>query len=360
MQSNSSTAIDMYVTHLDNLSRFISIFVSLFYLIVGNVGNSVKVLFFLQKPLRSCPCVVYILAATISNFITINNIPILKLLSNLYPSNRWIYITFGWSLSTNTTVAESFPHSQTAINACKIRNFLHLWSTDVSCQSLLFASFNRFCLSLTRKHPRKNIRLADFFCRFSTAYKITLITSVLWALVSLHHLFNFTVTSNACVPRNAFLWTIWISGVHCTILSGLMILFSTLTLINIQKRSTFPRRRSRSHFEMTPVSMELRQHDRDDWTYNHHVETQITAMIITEIVIRILTSLPNGAYVMFRLLTTRRERSATQVARENFIELLVRITMYFEPSCGFYIYFFSLTTLRKRFCNILLQKMRCR
>jgi len=358
MHSNSSTAADMYIAHLEKLSRFISIFASLFYLIIGNVGNLVKVLFFLQKPLRSCPCTVYMLAATISNFIIINNIPMLKLISNLYPSNKWIHMTFGWSLPKNTTLEESFLYSQTTINLCKSRNYLHMWSADVSCQLLLFASFNRFCMSLKRRNREKNHRLSDFFCRFSVAYKMTLFTSVLWALISLHHLFNITVTSNACIPQNILLWSAWISGVHCCILSGLMVLFSALTLINMRKSSAFIRR-FHNRDNIMPILMQTRQHYSDDWTNSHRVEAQITSMIIMEIVVRILTALPNAGYVMFRFMTAAHERSATQMARENLIELFVRITMYFESSCGFYIYFFTLTTLRQRFCHSVLQKMRC-
>lgn len=280
-----------------------------------------------------------------------------KLFSNLYPSDRWIHMTFGWSYPKNMTLTEPFLYSQRTINLCKTRNYLHMWSADVSCQLLLFASFDRFCMNLKKRNRRKNHRLTDFFCCFSISYKITLFTAVFWALISLHHFFNFIVTSNACIPRNTLLWSAWIFGVHCFFLSGLMILFSALTLINMKKRSAFIRR-SHNRVKMMPIFMQARQRYSNDWPNSHHVEAQITSMIIMEIVVRILTALPNAAYVMFRFMTVAHERSARQMAREDLIELLVRITMYFEPSCGFYIYFFTLTTLRQRFCHIVLQKMK--
>ena len=52
------------------------------YLIFGNIGNIFKVLFFLQKPLKRCPCTIYILCGTIGHFFTLNNIPLLNLLLN--------------------------------------------------------------------------------------------------------------------------------------------------------------------------------------------------------------------------------------------------------------------------------------
>ena len=81
-------------------------------------------------------------------------------------------------------------------------------------------------------------------------------------------------------------------------------------------------------------------------------------MIIAEIVLALLIFLPYVIYVIYRSMTVINERSAIQKAQENLIELFVRMTMYFEPSCGFYVYLFTLKTLKKRFFKILLVKLR--
>ena len=67
--------------------RYFNISINFFYLIFGNIGNLFKVAFFLQKPLRSLPSTVYILFATFSDFITLNNLPVLQLLIQLSIQN---------------------------------------------------------------------------------------------------------------------------------------------------------------------------------------------------------------------------------------------------------------------------------
>lgn len=81
-------------------------------------------------------------------------------------------------------------------------------------------------------------------------------------------------------------------------------------------------------------------------------------MIITEIIVTILTTLPYATYVLYQAMRVEREQSSHSLAKEDFIEQLVRLTIYLEPSCGFYIYLFTLTTLRKRFVGIILNKLR--
>jgi hypothetical protein len=352
-----STTTDIDVARLEDILRRLTIYISLFYLICGNLGNLFKVFFFLQRPLKSCPCTVYILTATFSDFITLNNIPMLKLLYNLFPSSKWINISFGWSLSSNTTMVHSFRPSQMAINMCKTRSYLHMWSTDISFQLLLFASINRFCFSWRKASRMKNQRFINFFCNLSNTYKISLFICVFWSLVSLHHIFNFTVISNTCVPRHAVLWTVWMSAVHC-FQSVLMILFGVLTLILRRKATVISRRHCRYCHERTPIFVRICQQCLDGRKEHYHVEAQLTSMIIAEIVLALLTSLPYAIYVVYRLMTAANQRSAIQKAQENLIELFMRMTMYFESSCGFYVYLFTLKTLKRRFVMILLSKLR--
>jgi hypothetical protein len=141
-----------------------------------------------------------------------------------------------------------------------------------------------------------------------------------------------------------------------------MIVFGTLTVMNMRKSSASLRHQSQTDRKMLSMLTEERQECCNDQSYRHHIETQLTRMTITEILLTVLTSLPYAVYVMFRLLTAANEnnRSTETIARDKFIELLTQLTMYFEPSCGFYIYFFTLTTLRERFLHTVLQNIRVR
>ena len=134
----------------------------------------------------------------------------------------------------------------------------------------------------------------------------------------------------------------------------LMILFGTLTLKNIRTLPTFRYFNSRRHYQnrqfvqMCHLCIDGRR------SAQHQIETQLTLMIIAEIIVTILTSFPYAAYHLYRLLTISTwAHGAKDPNKAKFIEFLIRITVYLEPSCGFYIYLMTLTTLRKRFSNVI-------
>jgi hypothetical protein len=352
MNLNISTMGNFDIIHFENVSHYISTCKFIFYLIFGNIGNIFKILFFLQKPLKRCPCTIYVLFATISDFFTLNNIPLLNLLSN-----DWMIISFGplsssSSFLNETIIQNSFIPSEYSIKMCKIRNYFHMWSSNFSSQVLLLASINRFYMTIKKKNPQQKQHLTDFFSTLSSAYILCSITCVIWALISLHHLFNITIKYNICTSQNTILWTIGIVSLYiCQ--SILMIIFGTLTILYRQGRSIWIPRRCQNHHEMIPMFNQLCQYCRNERSERHHVEIQLTSMIITEIILVILTLLPYTIYIVYRLIS----RNSIELMHENIIERLIQLTIFFEPSCGFYIYLFSLTTLKKRFLNIIRRRI---
>jgi hypothetical protein len=353
MSFNISTTNNLDIKHFENISHSISTYTFIFYLIFGNIGNLFKILFFLQKPLKRCPCTIYILFATISHFFTLNNIPLLNLLSN-----EWLILSFGPTSSfLHETVAQnSFIPSEYSIKMCKIRNYFHMWSSNTSLQVLVLASLNRFLMTLRTKNRLEKQCLRDFFSSLSTAYILCLITCIFWALISLHYLFNTTIKYNICTPKNTILWAIGLSSIYIS-QSILMITFGTLTILSRQERAIWIHRRCRNHHEMIPMFNQLCQYCCHQRSERHHVEIQLTSMIITEIILVVLTLLPYTIYIVYRLITVGKKRNSIELMYENFIERLIQLTIFFEPTCGFYIYLFSLTTLKKRFLNILRRKL---
>ncbi len=230
-----------------------------------------------------------------------------------------------------------------------------MWSTDVSIQLLVFASINRYFTSLKKLKKHTNKRFTTTFCKFSNAVKISLSTYIIGALISIHHYFNFTVLSNFCMPKYFILWATWILDAHCLIPTIFMIIFSTLTLINVRKSSSSLTRHygntSKRKFSIPKRRRKLHKIEPN----HHHIEHQLTSMIITEIILTILTSLPYAIYVTYQAM---RKENFKNLERLDLIEQLMSSTVYLEPSCGFYIYLFTLTTLRKRFIQLLLKKIR--
>jgi hypothetical protein len=351
---NNQTEDDPYI-------RYFNIYINLFYLIVGNTGNLFKVAFFLQKPLRSLPCTVYILVSTFSDFITLNNLPVLQLLIHLYPNYHWITVTVDLSNYRNETALLSYSVSTYDITMCKIRSYLHMLSTDLSFHMLLFASINRYYSSHHRKKRQNNTHcFIRCFCDHPNVYKLCSISSIIIAFLSLQHLFNFTVhfPSEGCVPNNRMLWVIWISSFHCFILPILMIIFGILTLRSIRYLPIFSH-----YFQRLQHHRQQRKHrfieicSHCENSNENRIDRQLTSMIIGEVFITNLTSLPYGIYAFYHLIRISQKRTMINPNESVWISLLIRTTMYFEPSCGFYIYLMTLTTLRKRFCKMFIRKI---
>ena len=348
--------------HLNSFLRYLNINLNLFYLIFGNLGNLLKVAFFLQKPLRTLPCSIYILSATISDFIKLNNLPVRQLLTSLYPEYYSIQLIVDWSSFRNDSFS-LIEHRQYSISTydlvmCKFRSYLHMFSTDLSSQMLLFASINRFCFSYSRRNRhRSEWYFNQLFSHFPNVHRLCYISSSFCAVISIHHLFNFTVVSPAegCLPRNNLLWTGWIIAIHCFLLPILMTTFGFLTLRNLGHSTVFhsclsPRRRIKRDQFTSMCSHCLRCRN----SIQRRIDTQLTSMIITEILVTICTSLPYGTYAFYHLIYGIHFQSTH---RTEWIAFFIRLSMYFEASCGFYIYLITLTTLRKRFCRTFIEKI---
>jgi hypothetical protein len=373
-------------TEDDPSIRYFSIYVNLFYLIFGNIGNLFKIAFFLQKPLRSLPCSIYILFSTFCNFITLNNLPVLQLLIYLYPNYHWIKVTVDWAIHQNGTITSSNSVSTHDLIICRLRTYLHMLSTDLSFQMLLFASINRFCTTYRRKRGQNKTNfLIRYFCDYPNVYKLCIILSIISILLSLQHVFNFTIdsTSEGCIPHNELLWAVWRTSIHCFLLPILMIIFGILTLRNIRYSSLLGgyihclqcRRRRRRHHHHD------HHHDHHHHHHHHHqrrkdqfvegcsfcshsqtsiqyqIDIQLTSMIISEIFVTVLTLLPCGAYAFYHLLHKIQDQTVYYTNRRKWVVLFIRMTMYFEPSCGFYIYLTTLTVLRKRFCKMFIENL---
>lgn len=340
--------------------RYLNINLNLFYLIFGNLGNLFKVAFFLQKPLRTLPCSIYILSATISDFIKLNNLPVRQLLTYLYPEYHSIKLIVDWSNFRNESSLLEHSISTYDIIMCKFRSYLHMFSTDLSSQMLLFASINRFCFSYSRRYRhRHEWYFNQIFSHVPHVHRLCWISACLCAVISIHHVFNFTIISpsEGCIPRNNLLWTSWIITIHCFLLPILMSTFGILTLRNLGHSKIFrscfsPHRRQRIERDqfngMCSHCLRCRN------SIQRRIDTQLTSMIITEILVTVCTSLPYGTYAFYHLIYGIHFQSTH---RTEWVSFFIRLSMYFEASCGFYIYLITLTTLRKRFCKTFIQKI---
>ena len=216
----------------------------------------------------------------------------------------------------------------------------------------------------------KNVKTSTYLLRQTflypskCVYRLCIITSLLSAILSLQHIFNFTINSasQGCIPHNQILWAIWISSIHCFLLPILMVIFGILTLRNIRYLTIFGdyihrlqcrSRRRRKHRFLVMCS----QCSRCQNSIQYQIEKQLTSMIIGEVCVTIVTLLPYGVYAFHHLLQSIQRRNVIDLKQSEWIILLLRMSIYFEPSCGFYIYLTTLTILRKRFCKMVIRNL---
>lgn len=332
-------------TYIESSFRYANLYLNVFYLSFGNIGNLFKVAFFLQRPLRSVPCTTYILIATVCDVLTLNNLPILQLLNSLYPQCYWMKISIDWSNQQNQTLMFWKSISMFDLGICKICSYLHMFSTNLSFTMLLFASINRY-LAISyrrRQHQIRSNSIISYLCNRSLVSGLNCLTIIFFAIVSTQHLINFIINSpyEGCVPSNRIFWVTWLVSYQCLILPILMIIFGYLTLKKI--RFSRPYRQS----------IEIRSYS-DRNSVKNQIERQLTLMIIGETIVTILTSLPYGIYALYHLLQTFRIHSFIIPNQSLWIPLAIRLTMYFEPCCGFYMYLLTLTVMRKRFSRMII------
>ncbi|UJR14195.1 hypothetical protein I4U23_001188 [Adineta vaga] len=256
-----------------SIIRYLNIHMNLFYLIFGNIGNLLKVAFFLQKPLRTLPCTVYILSATLSDFVTLNNLPALQLLTHLYPNHHWIKVTVDWSNHRNDSMLIYYTVSTYDIVICKVRSYLHMLSTD---------------FYLRKKRQKNSFSINRIFSHFPYVHKLCFTSLIICALLSTHHLLNFTVqsTSKGCTPRYRILWISWILTIHCFLLPMLMIIFGLLTLNNLRHINLFCHclDHYRERVKQKRFTQMCAYCTRCQNTFQHKIDKQLTGMIISEIV----------------------------------------------------------------------------
>lgn len=192
---------------------------------------------------------------------------------------------------------------------------------------------------LKRRSGKRHHRLSIVVNARSTTYRISSIALILWGTNAVRHLHDFNLQQplDRCVPTHLKYWAIETASTS-VIQTVLMVIFSRLTIIWRQDRSQF--------VSLYPNYLHIRRMPSS-------IESQLTLMIIMKMFVVVSTSLPYSIYILYRLITINQQKNVTRMIWKNIGENLIRLTIFFEPSCGFYIYFFSLTTLKQRFYNVI-------
>ena len=274
-----------------DLSKKINFYGNLLILIIGNVSNIVKILFFLQPPLRSNSCSYYILAGTIADLFFLNNQPLIRLLRQL-------------NLVRPMSSLE-----------CPIRSYFQTLSFSLSFTFLILAAVDRYCFT-SRDYSRRKLSNPR------TGLRLIVFVTIAWILINTHHLFHHKLHHGMCTTRFApgYLHTLMIS--FFCIVPILLLTFNILTLLNIRSR-----------------------HHRLQLTVN----IQLTFLILFETALTTISILPQTIFLIYFKVTHSTARTATRRSIEQFLDGILKIVAYSECSVGFVIYLIALPKLRQKF-----------
>ena len=254
-----------------------AIFLAVFLIIIGIVGNSINILVFSSiRSYRSSPSRFYFLIASIFNLLYVS--------INL--TTRLLITGYGVDLT------------RTSLPWCKMRTFFIYTLSTVSITCSYLATIDQFFLTSQNMSLR---RLSNI----KWTYRIVSIVVLFWCIhgIAISTCFDISPVTNTCTNVNAVFANyipIYLLGV-CTVGPMLiMSLFGYLTYRNIHKTRALRRQRT---------------------------DRQLTRMALMYIVFS-STILPYTVYIIYQLITSSTTKDPNQLSVENFIYSVCTVFSY--------------------------------
>ncbi|UJR35523.1 hypothetical protein I4U23_028277 [Adineta vaga] len=281
-------------------------------------GTMMNILSFKCQTYRNRSCSLYLLIASLFDFLHLNLGP----LSNIIEYG----FNYNWAI-----------HS---IAFCKIKHYLNFIFSVISATLTTFVSIERYILS-----SRKNARWK--YCTRPFAVRCIQFTILFWLIISIPILFCYT-RSHHISHNEQFVCSNTFHSFICRltqllyicIFNGflppiIMMIFSLLTCRNIQQL------RQRSLLKSVLIQ-----------TTNY----QITTMFILQSIKSSFTSLPFAIFNTYLLLTNKMPKSALNQAKENLIYQIVYL-LFWSNYTSFFVYMYSSDIFRKQWTKTLRKLM---
>ena len=267
-------------------------------IIIGNVGSILNVIVFsVSQKLRASPCSLYLIFAAIGYAVYLNIVAVLRLLQlgfSIDPSAQWSWV-------------------------CKLRFFAVGFLLMLPRTYMLLAAIDRYIMSLS--HHRR------WFSNH-VALKISLCTCLCWMIVCIHNVIFYDiqvssngtnrVCSNPTGPYATFLsfYSILINGLSMPLL---MTVFGLLTLRNLR------RCRKQIH-NRTLIVLERRK--KEEWS--------ILRMILSQLLINVVLTLPVTIYLCYSGLTQYMAKSSSRLFVENYVYNMCTVLQYINAAVSIF------------------------
>jgi hypothetical protein len=314
MSSSSSSPSDVrLIETLTLASKQLNRYLPLFIFSFGIIGNILNTLVLSQRKIRLNPCIFLFLCSSISNLISI--------LCGLMPR-----ILSGWNIDLTDTNQYH----------CKLRAFIMFTSRTIAFWLIVFATIDRWILSLSDAQRRQMSTLKN-------AHRGALIITIISILFYLHMFYcyepNLVDAPLKCYGKTACCRLLTDITYACfTILLPLilMIIFGLTTISNIRDTRSCISVDSITTFEHSEnlVSILRRQQSRR-WK---KLDRYLLRMLLLQVILLICFTLPQTVHKLYLTLTFSKEKSEWQLAIDRFIYNFDLLLPYLASGMPFYVY----------------------
>ncbi|CAF3553658.1 unnamed protein product [Rotaria sp. Silwood1] len=213
---------------------------------------------------------------------------------------------------------------------CKLRFFAVGFLLMLPRSYMLLAAIDRYVMSISNQHR---------FLSRRVALKMILLTCLFWMIICIHNIINYDIqissngTNRICTnPSGTYsiflsFYSILINGLSMPLL---MTIFGLLTVRNLKRYY------NQIHNSITII---LERRKKQEWL--------ILRMILIQLIVNVILSLPITIYLCYSGLTQYIIKSSFRIFMENYIYNMLTILQYINAAASFYVYSLTSRIFRK-------------
>ncbi len=299
-----SNSVSTLPSILNTIQEYLTYILLPIYVILGIIGNTFCIIYFLQRSQRTSSCAFYLLLAAITN-------------------------TFADTFGVTTTILTTWNPSISAILIyCKLRMYINHTLIFIGRMYTILASIDTFAMS----SPRHVCRM---FSQRSNAIKYSIAVVFCCPIIAVHIPIMNTVVANQCVMTGVYslifaIYQMFIAGIFPPVT---MIIFSCLAYLNMKRGGI-----------------------RNDNTGNRikrQQQRQLIRMVTTQIIVYIISAELVPVTTLYKQLTSNITKSQNRKAIESFITFFAQTCLlYLNTWAAFFIYYATSSSFRTAFIRM--------
>ncbi|CAF1507290.1 unnamed protein product [Rotaria magnacalcarata] len=294
---------DQLIALLTNTAIAVSRYGILVLVILGAVGNTLNIIVFSQRKLRSSPCTVYFLTSACIDLILTLTIALPRVL-----------LTYNLDYSAIIGVL------------CKMRQFTYYSFSSLSVWMTALTTVDRFLISSPLATRRQ-------MSSFRNTYGLIIASCILLTLIFGNLLYCAAIASNGVI-------------IECSIFSGLcgyynqiarvlttlfipetvIVIFSVGMIRNLRSLKAVPNMISNGEHTLGRI---------------RKIDKELFKLMICQIVMLTISFLPLGVQRLYALITTNVPKSTLHTTIDGLTDEITSMTARFDNSLSFYVYLFA-------------------